>query len=190
MPAAGDALVLVDVQNDFLAGGSLAVPHGDEVLPALNRAIEVFRGRGLPVFATRDWHPAGHCSFQTRGGQWPPHCVAGTEGAAFAPGLAIFPAVVVISKATRADTDAYSGFQGTELHRLLRERGVRRLFVGGLATDYCVLNTVKDALALGYQVLLLADGIRAVDAQPGDGARALAEMTALGARPIAGGELA
>lgn len=189
-PSSGDALVLVDVQNDFLPGGNLAMPHGDEVLPALNRAVEVFLGRDLPIFATRDWHPADHCSFRARGGPWPPHCVAGTPGAEFAPRLALPATVIVISKAGGGDTDAYSGFQGTALHRMLQERGVRRLFIGGLATDYCVLNTVKDALALGYQVLLLTDGVRAVDVQPGDGERAVAQMVALGARAIVSGDIA
>jgi len=183
-PHAGDALILVDVQNDFLPGGSLAVPHGDEVIPALNRAIEAMQAHGLPVFATRDWHPADHCSFQAQGGPWPPHCVAASRGAAFAPALKLPPDAAIVSKATRADTDAYSGFQDTELDRLLRQQGVKRLYVGGLATDYCVLNTVQDALKLGYQAFLLEDAVRAVDVQPGDGARALAEMQERGAHLI------
>lgn len=190
IPHPGDALILVDVQNDFLPSGSLAVPHGDAVIPALNRAIAAMQARGLPVYATRDWHPAEHCSFQPQGGPWPPHCVAASPGAAFAPSLKLPPDAAIISKATRADTDAYSGFQDTELDRLLQEQGVKRLFIGGLATDYCVLNTVQDALKLNYQVFLLEDAVRAVDVHPGDGARALAQMEQRGARLIRSGDLA
>ena len=188
-PRTGDALVIVDVQNDFLPGGSLAVPQGDAVLPALNRCIEIFSARALPVYATRDWHPPGHCSFRAQGGPWPPHCVAGSAGAAFAARLNLPRNVTVISKAAEADQDAYSGFEASELDRLLRGQAVQRLFVGGLATDYCVLNTVKDGLKLGYRVLLLLDAICAVEVQPGDGARAIAEMTALGALPVTSGDL-
>lgn len=180
-PQAGDALVIVDVQNDFLPGGSLAVPHGDRVVEPLNRWIAAFSAAALPIFATRDWHPADHCSFAAQGGPWPPHCVAGTPGAVFANTLELPSDAVIVSKATRKESDAYSGFAGTDLHAQLQRTGVRRLFVGGLATDYCVLNTVKDALALGYMVVLLRAAIRAVDVQPGDGERALAEMAAAGA---------
>jgi nicotinamidase/pyrazinamidase len=180
----GDALLIVDVQNDFLPGGSLAVPHGDEVVPVLNRAIGAFEAQGLPVYATRDWHPERHCSFRAQGGPWPPHCVAHTRGAEFAPALRLAPDATRIPKATSADRDAYSGFEGTDLDARLRTAGVRRLVVGGLATDYCVLNTVRDALQRGYEVMLLTDAIRPVDIQPGDGRRAEEEMTRLGARRI------
>ncbi|GAB4169472.1 MAG: nicotinamidase [Rhodocyclaceae bacterium] len=183
-PQRGDALVIVDVQNDFLPGGALAVPGGDAVVAPLNQWIARFSALGLPVFATRDWHPADHCSFRERGGPWPPHCIAGTRGAAFAGGLALPAAVRVISKAQARDADAYSGFSGTDLDAQLRSGGTRRLFVGGLATDYCVLNTVRDALALGYGVELLIDAIRAVDVRPGDGESAIAQMLALGARAL------
>ncbi|NMG46199.1 isochorismatase family protein [Aromatoleum toluvorans] len=185
----GDALIIVDVQNDFLPGGTLAVPAGDEVVPLLNALIARFARLDLPVVATRDWHPPEHCSFRERGGPWPPHCVAGTPGAAFAAGLALSASAVVISKADAADRDAYSGFEGTDLHARLRDAGVRRLFVGGLATDYCVLNTVRDGLALGYAVTLLTDAIRAVDVAPGDGERAIDEMTRRGARPLTSGDI-
>ncbi len=181
----GDALVVVDVQVDFLPGGSLAVPRGDEVVPVLNRWLAAAASRGLPVYATRDWHPPGHCSFRARGGPWPPHCVAGSAGAAFAPGLLLPGGADVVSKATDPDRDAYSGFQGTDLDARLRAAGARRLLVGGLATDYCVLETVRDARRLGYEVLLLADAVRAVEVRPGDGARALEEMRRAGARPAA-----
>jgi nicotinamidase/pyrazinamidase len=181
----GDALILVDVQLDFLPGGRLAVPQGDAVVPALNRYIAVFRGLTFPVVATRDWHPADHCSFAAQGGPWPPHCVAGTDGARFAPLLDLPCEARIVSKATAYDKDAYSGFEGTDLDDWLERAGVSRVFVGGLATDYCVLNTVRDALRLGYETFVLTDAVRAVDVQPGDGERALAEMRALGATPIA-----
>ncbi len=186
----GDALVIVDVQNDFLPGGALAVPHGDEVVPVLNEYIHRFRHKGLPIVATRDWHPPDHCSFQERGGPWPPHCVQGTPGADFAPGLELPENALIISKATEPDQEAYSGFQGTDLDRRLREMGVRRLFVGGLATDYCVKQTVLDALRLGYTVYLLTDAIRAVDVHPGDGDAAIDEMLRAGALPLTLSDLA
>ncbi|RLD93439.1 MAG: nicotinamidase [Aquificota bacterium] len=177
----GDALVIVDLQRDFLPGGALPVPLGDQVVPVMNVYIRLFRERELPVIATRDWHPPDHCSFRDQGGLWPPHCVQGTPGAEFAEDLDLPEDAIVISKATRSDEEAYSGFQGTALDERLRKLGVRRLFVGGLATDYCVLSTVKDALALGYEVCLLKDAIRAVNVQPGDGERAEKEMESLGA---------
>ena len=180
----GDMLLVTDIQNDFLPGGSLAVAGGDEVVPILNRYIGEFVAHGLPVYATRDWHPEGHCSFHAQGGPWPVHCVAGTQGAEFAATLALPPDTTVISKATLAGQEAYSSFQGTDLNGRLRAAGIRRLFIGGLATDYCVLNTVRDARHLGYEVFVLADAIRAVDVRPGDGQRAEAEMTSLGARRI------
>lgn len=179
----GDALVVVDVQSDFLPGGSLAVPCGDEVVPVLNDYIAAFRAKGLPVVATRDWHPPDHCSFTVQGGVWPQHCVAGSPGARFARELALPRDAMVISKATTRNPDAYSGFGGTDLDALLRAAGVGRVFVGGLATDYCVLNTVRDALRLGYQTVLLLDAIRAVDVYSGDGERAIAEMVQGGAVP-------
>jgi len=178
---AGDALLIVDVQSDFLPGGSLAVPRGDEVVAVLNGCLQAFRQAGLPVVATRDWHPPDHCSFRPQGGPWPPHCVAGSVGAGFAPGLQLPAQAIVISKATQQQSDAYSGFEGTALDQRLRQAGVGRLFVGGLATDYCVLNTVCDAVRLGYQTVLLLDAIRAVDVHAGDGERAIARMLRLGA---------
>lgn len=182
-PTTGDALIVVDVQKDFLPGGSLAVPRGDEVIPVLNRYISLFQGRGLPVFVTRDWHPPEHCSFQAQGGPWPPHCVAATAGAEFASNLDIPAGAPVISKGTERRKDAYSGFEGTDLDRRLEELGVTRVFVGGLATDYCVLNTVRDALACGLRVVLLRDACRAVNVQARDGVRAEREMERLGALP-------
>jgi len=180
----GDALLVTDIQNDFLPGGSLAVQGGDEVVPVLNRYLEIFTARNLPVFATRDWHPGHHCSFRAQGGPWPQHCLAGTHGAEFAAALRLPPSAVIISKATTPEHDAYSSFLRTDMDSRMRAAGIRRIFIGGLTTDYCVLNTTRDALQLGYQVFVLVDAIRAVNVRPGDGQRALEEMIALGARCI------
>jgi nicotinamidase/pyrazinamidase len=177
----GDALIIVDVQNDFLPGGALAVKHGDEVVPALNAYIDLFLTKGLPIIATRDWHPVNHCSFQAQGGPWPPHCLANSHGAQFAAGLRLPPDVTIISKAAAPDKDAYSGFQGTELEAVLRSHGIRRVFVGGLATDYCVLKTVNDAMENRYEAYVLSDAIRAVNVHVDDGRKAEQEMIAKGA---------
>jgi nicotinamidase/pyrazinamidase len=174
-----DALILVDVQNDFCPGGALPVPEGDQVVPALNTLLH--RGKAFAV-ATRDWHPPTHCSFTPQGGPWPVHCVAGTPGAAFHPALATDRVAHVISKATRPEEEAYSGFQGTRLADLLRKRGVRRVFVGGLATDYCVKATALDAAKSGFEVTVLEDAIRGVEVHAGDCARALEEMKCAGIR--------
>lgn len=182
---AGDVLLVTDIQNDFLPGGNLAVAGGDEVVPVLNRYIEEFVARGLPVYATRDWHPERHCSFHAQGGPWPVHCVAGTRGSEFAANLVLPPDTTVISKATAPDREAYSSFEGTNLDSRLRATGVRRIFIGGLTTDYCVLNTVRDARRHGYDVFVLTDAIRAVDVRPGDGQRAEEMMTRLGAHRVA-----
>jgi nicotinamidase/pyrazinamidase len=182
-------LLVVDVQNDFLPGGSLAVPDGDTVIAPLNRCLAAWRARGLPVLATRDWHPPEHCSFRAQGGCWPAHCVVGTAGAEVASGLALPSSTVVVSKGTARDYDAYSGFEGTDLDARLQEKHVRRVFVGGLATEYCVLNTVRDARARGYAVVVLEDAIRAIDVRPGDGQKAKDEMTRLGAVLIRGAVL-
>ena len=176
-----DALILVDVQNDFCPGGALAVQNGDAVVPVLNRYIERFLDAGLPIFATRDWHPANHCSFTARGGIWPQHCVADTAGAEFSPELDLPRDAIVVNKATREDQEAYSTFQGTGLAQRLRDSGVDRVLIGGLATDYCVRYSVKDALEAGFKVVVLQDAVRAVDVHPGDGVRALAEMKRHGA---------
>lgn len=179
-----DALIVVDVQNDFLPGGSLAVRDGDAVIPVLNRYLGRFRTTGAPVAATRDWHPRAHCSFIAQGGPWPEHCVAGTRGAGFAGTLELPTDVLIFSKADTVGADAYSGFEGTGLAEALRRLGVTRVFVGGLATDYCVLNTVRDALTEGFETLLLIDAVRPVEATPGDGARAVEQMRSLGATII------
>jgi nicotinamidase/pyrazinamidase len=180
---AGDALILVDAQNDFLPGGSLAVPAGDEIIPVLNRYIALFHAHGLPIFATRDWHPPDHCSFQCQGGPWPAHCIAGTRGAAFPVNLQLPGDSHIISKATVRDKDAYSGFDDTQLNALLRCIGVLRVFIGGLAAEYCVLNTVKDALRYRYVTFVLEDAIRAIDSNLNHGG-AMGQMSHLGAHSI------
>ena len=180
-PERGDALLIVDVQEDFLPGGALAVREGDDVIPPLNEAIRAFSEAGLPIFATRDWHPPDHCSFVQQGGPWPPHCVAGTSGAAFPNSLRLPASTVVISKAAGPATEAYSGFADTDLADQLSDRRVLRVFVGGLATDYCVLRTALDARSVGLGVIVLEDAVRAVDVEPGDGARAITRMHAAGA---------
>jgi len=179
-----DALIIVDVQNDFLPGGGLAVPRGDKVVPVLNSYIALFRDRGLPILATRDWHPPDHCSFAAQGGPWPPHCVVGSTGAQFAQSLALPRDITVISKDTEKQQNTYSGFESADLAERLQSQGSQRLFIGGLATDYCVLNTVRDALELGFAVCLLADAIRAVNVKPDDGSRAEKEMQRLGALAV------
>jgi len=182
VPGPSDALIVVDVQRDFLPGGALGVARGDEVVAPLNEAMRAFERAGRPVFASRDWHTPDHCSFKARGGPWPPHCVAGTPGAQFADGLRLPGSATVVSKAELPDADSYSAFGGTDLAQQLERRGVKRVFVGGLATDYCVLNTVLDARAAGFEVVVLGDAVRAVEVSPGDGERALAKMEQAGAR--------
>lgn len=181
VPERGDALIVADVQCDFLPGGSLAVAGADKVVTVLNGYLARFAAQSLPVFATRCWHTPAHCSFVESGGPWPPHCIAGSPGARFAPGLELPDDVFIVSKGTAREADAYSGFEGTNLEELLRSQNVRRVFVGGLTTDYCVLNTVTDALARGFRTVLLEDAIRAVNVKAGDGDRAIAQMVAAGA---------
>jgi nicotinamidase/pyrazinamidase len=183
--APGDALLVIDMQVDFLPGGALGVPQGAAVLAPVNRLLRLFGSQGLPIFASRDWHPADHCSFAARGGPWPPHCVAGTPGAAFSGQLDLPAGAIVVSKADTADADAYSAFNGTNLAAQLREHAVDRVVVCGLATDYCVLNTVIDARESGFEVLVVPEAMRAVDVAPGDGERALARMAGLGAETLA-----
>ena len=175
------ALVVVDVQKDFCPGGALPVPDGDKVVPVLNTYVTKFVDRKLPIFFTRDWHPEDHISFKARGGPWPPHCIQNSPGAEFHPDLIIPPGSVIVSKATESDKDAYSGFQGTALAEQLTQHKVRRLFVGGLATDYCVKNTILDGLDEGFEVVFLYDGSRGVDVQKGDSEKAIDEMLRKGA---------
>ncbi|MEM3712838.1 MAG: nicotinamidase [Thermoproteota archaeon] len=177
-------LIIVDVQNDFLPGGALAVPNGDAVIEPLNKYIELFRKKKLPIFATRDWHPENHVSFKERGGPWPPHCIQNTNGAMISDKLNLPPNVKIIDKAFSPDKDSYSGFQETILDLELRRLGARRLFIGGLATDYCVKATVLDSLELDFETILLLDAIKGVDANPGDSENAILSMILKGAIAI------
>ncbi len=179
-----DALLIVDVQNDFVNGGSLPVANADEIIPVLNSYIEIFTKHSLPIFLSRDWHPANHCSFLECGGDWPPHCIAGTHGADFATGLIRPLNAQIISKATTADREEYSDFDSPEMQKLLESHAVKRLFVGGLATEFCIYYTVRDALKCGYKIFVLADGVRAINLTVGDGTKAMAEMSSLGAEKI------
>lgn len=177
------ALVVVDVQNDFCPGGALAVKDGDKIIPVLNKYIEKFRTAGAPIIFTRDWHPPDHSSFKQQGGLWPPHCIQNTHGALFHPKLVVPADAEIVSKADKKD-EAYSFFQGTDLATKLRQRGIRRLLVGGLATDYCVKETVLDGLEGGFEVYHLDDASKGVNLKPDDSERALKEMIAKGARRI------
>lgn len=174
-----DALLIVDVQNDFCPGGALEVESGDEIIPVLNRAIGAAEETGVPIFASRDWHPAGHCSFEEQGGPWPEHCVQESTGAAFHPDLKLPSGCEVISKGQAKNRDQYSALDGTGLAEQLRERGIRRLWIGGLAQDVCVHATVMDALKEGFEVKLIRDATRPVD--PEKGVEVMREMEARGA---------
>jgi nicotinamidase/pyrazinamidase len=187
---ANAALVLVDVQNDFCPGGALAVREGDQVVPALNRLMPLFP----VVIAGQDWHPEKHCSFKSQGGPWPPHCVQGTRGAELHPGLDQSRIAHYVRKADAPERDSYSEFNGHDetghtLDALLNKHGVKTLYVGGLATDYCVRATVLDGLARGYEVYVITDAVRAVNVRPNDGEKALLEMAARGARLVTSDEL-
>ena len=177
------ALIVVDVQNDFCPGGTLAVEHGDEVVEPLNKLMEEFLERGEPVFKSRDWHPPQTKHFSDYGGTWPVHCVQNTVGAEFHPNLLDDKHIRIISKGL-GDKDCYSAFDETDLDLQLRRLGVNEVWVGGLATDYCVKNTVFDALRKGYQVKALRDAMRAVNLHAGDGEQAIEEMRAAGAEIV------
>ena len=178
-----EALVIVDFQNDFTPGGALAVPHGDEIAGRVRSLAE--SGRFGVVVATRDWHPPDHRSFTDRGGPWPPHCVQGTPGAELHGGAPRERIDAVVDKGQDPATEGYSGFEATELERLLRGHGVERLTVVGLATDYCVKNTALDALRLGFEVEIDREGVRGIDVEPGDVERAFDEVRAAGGRVTA-----
>jgi nicotinamidase/pyrazinamidase len=177
------ALVIADVQNDFCPGGALGVPRGDEIIPILNRLTKDFLKRGDMVLKSRDWHPPNTNHFARYGGTWPIHCVRNTPGAEFHPDLIDDPRIVVVSKGL-GDGDNYSAFDRTELANFLRENGVDEVWVGGLATDYCVKDTVLDALRAGFDVKAVTEAMRAVDVVPGDGQRAIEEMQQAGAEII------
>ena len=181
------ALLIVDVQNDFCPGGALQVHDGDRVVGPINRAALCFAAAGLPILASRDWHPPVSRHFREFGGVWPVHCVQGTEGADFYPALRLPEGAVVLSKGTNPEQDGYSAFEGATddgrpLAAVLKERGVRYLYICGLATDYCVLSTTREALASGFGVTVLTDAVAGVDLLPGASASAIEEMKNAGAR--------
>jgi len=182
-------LVVVDVQNDFCPGGAVPVPEGDKVVPMLNEYVKKFRNAGAVIIFTRDWHPHDHSSFKSQGGPWPPHCVQGSKGAEFHEALVLPPGAEVVSKADKRD-EAYSFFQGTDLAREFHQRSLTKMFVGGLATDYCVKETVLDGLKNGFEVYHLDDASRGVNVQSNDAALALAEMVKRGAKRVTLNDLA
>ena len=176
-----DALIVVDVQNDFMPWGALPVPDGDKVIPMLNEYISIFTKSGAFVVASRDWHPPNHSSFKPYGGIWPVHCVRNTEGAMFHKDLKLPKEVYIVSKATSQEKDAYSAFDDTGLADVLREKGIKRVFVGGLATDYCVKATILDSLKNGFCTFLLEDASRGVNVNEGDVDNAIRTMLENGA---------
>ncbi len=175
----GDALVLVDMQRDFCLGGVLAVRDCGPTLAVLNTWLDAAAQAGCTVIASRDWHPADHCSFQAQGGPWPEHCVQGSRGAEFCPELRIPDGVVVVNKGTQVNADQYSPFQGNDVLERMRRQGVRRLWIGGLVQEVCVRATVLDALAAGFEVHVLVEGTAPIEAA--QGRAALLEMQAAGA---------
>jgi nicotinamidase/pyrazinamidase len=187
------ALLIVDLQNDFCPGGALPVSEGDRVVEPLNRAAELFFAAKRPILASRDWHPEVTSHFRDFGGVWPPHCVQGARGAQFHPQLKLPQDYLLISKGFEADSDSYSAFDGSladgrSLQEVLTALGVEKIFVGGLATDYCVKESALAAIRAGFEVVVLEDAIAGVDVTPGDSLRAIDEMKRAGASfcPVSG----
>jgi nicotinamidase/pyrazinamidase len=177
-----DALLITDIQKDFLPGGALPVDGGNEIIPVLNDYIKRFETTKSHVLASRDWHPQNHISFNTQGGPWPPHCIQETDGAKFSPDLQLPEHTVVISKAIDPKRESYSAFDGTILANELKRLGIKRLFVGGFATDYCVVNTVLDACKLGFETVVLMDATLGINMNPGDVDAAIDTMVTNGAQ--------
>jgi nicotinamidase/pyrazinamidase len=183
------ALLIVDVQNDFCPDGKLAVPEGDAIVPVLNRYISIFSRNKWPIFASRDWHPKQTAHFNKFGGQWPEHCIQDSAGAKFHSVLRLPENAIILSKGMDPDKDSYSAFQavdsrGNVFPHLLNSYSINELFVGGLATDYCVRWSVVDALKFGFKVTLLADAIKGIDLKPKDSEAAIEEMVSLGAKKM------
>ena len=182
-----DALLIIDFQNDFCPGGALAVAGGDEIAGPIGRLAA--SGRIDVIAATRDWHPPDHASFETEGGPWPVHCVQGTPGAELHPAMGAIDVDAVVDVGRERDDEGYSGFEKSDLAQILRGRGVERVFVCGLATDYCVRASAIDACAEGFDTTLVEDAVRAVEVEPGDGERAIEEMRAAGAKVASSDEI-
>ncbi len=175
------ALIVVDLQRDFCPGGALPVREGDKVIEPINALVDLFHEKGLPVLYTRDWHPKDHISFKSNGGIWPPHAIRGSPGAQFPSALHVPRGATIIDKATRRDAEAYSGFQGTDLAERLRREDVGELYVAGLATDYCVKNTVTDGIAAGFRIKVVSDCVKGVNLKRTDSATAFRSMKGKGA---------
>jgi len=183
------ALLIVDVQNDFCPGGALAVPEGDKIIPPLNKYIKIFSKAKLPIFASRDWHPVRTKHFRDFGGVWPAHCIQNTRGASFHPKLKLSKNTIILSKGMGSEKDSYSAFQvedsrGMKLLNLLNLFGIKELYVGGLATDYCVKSSVIDAAKFGFKVRLLMDAIKGVNLKPQDSEKSIREMVKNGAKKV------
>ena len=183
------ALLIVDVQNDFCPGGALGVPEGDKIVPAINKYIKIFSNKKLPIFATRDWHPVRTKHFKDFGGVWPVHCIQNTRGAAFHPELKLPKEAIFLYKGLDPQKDSYSAFEaedekGLNFLNLLKIFGVKEIFVSGLATDYCVKFSTRDAVKQGFKVKILMDAIKGVNLKPGDSENAMKEMVRLGAKKI------
>jgi len=183
------ALIVVDMQVDFLPGGALEVPNSDTIIPIVNEYVKLFESKNLPIFYSRDWHPEDHCSFKENGGTWPKHCVQNTKGAEFHPDLYISNKAFIISKAFEKDKESYSAFQNTDLDEKLKQFKVENVFVCGVATDYCVLHTVLDSLKNGYKTFLLVDAIKGVDLNVNDSEEAIKKMVNAGAEIVVIDEL-
>jgi nicotinamidase/pyrazinamidase len=177
-----DALIIVDIQKCFFPGGALPVRDGDQVVPVLNKYIKKFQKAEAKIYATRDWHPSNHESFKDYGGKWPPHCIQGNEEAKFHPDLKLPVDTAVISAGDKPDVEGYSGFDHTELENKLKKAHVDRIFVGGLATDYCVKSTVLDALEKGFETILLTDAIKGINEKPDDAKNAINQMLSKGVK--------
>jgi nicotinamidase/pyrazinamidase len=179
------ALLIIDFQNDFTSGGALEVPGGDEISGPVQRLAE----HADFIAATRDWHPAGHASFEAQGGPWPAHCVRGSHGAAFHPAMKDVRIDVIVDVGQGRNDEGYSGFEHSDLERILRDNDVDEVYVCGLATDYCVRASAIDACRKGFAVTVVQDAVRAVDVNPGDGDQALQDMRDAGARIATSDEL-
>ena len=183
------ALLIVDVQNDFCPGGALGIKDGDKIIPAINKYIKIFAPKKLPIFASRDWHPKKTTHFKKFGGVWPVHCVQGTKGAEFHPKLKLPKEAILLYKGMDPRKDSYSAFQaedtnGMLLPNLLKMFGIEELYIGGLATDYCVKFTTHDAIREGFKVKILLDAIKGVNLKPNDSEIAIREMVKIGVKKI------
>jgi len=181
--------LIVDVQNDFCPGGALGIPQGDKIVPKINKYINIFAKNEWPVFFTRDWHPVRTKHFKDFGGRWPAHCIQNSFGAQFHPKLKLPKEVVLLYKGLDPQVDAYSAFQaendeGLNLGHLLKIMRIKELYIGGLATDYCVRFSARDAIKQGFKVRILIDAIKGVNLKPKDSEAAIREMVKMGVKKI------